>query len=120
MNLGYLPLDKKLFPDKFDYEFRCIDRGEDGMVLVPPMLDQPFAENAIRHGRALSVEFEMGGEDMLKCTITEDGAGQENAKNNLGVIPVDHHPHTTGITGIRPRLSYPPGTPSRFKIVYSG
>ena len=90
------------------------------MVLVPPMLDQPFAENAIRHGRALSVEFEMGGEDMLKCTITEDGAGKENAKNNLGVIPFDHRPHTTGITRIRPRLSYPPGTPSRFKIVYSG
>jgi tetratricopeptide (TPR) repeat protein len=45
----YVKLEKLRFSDKFDYEFIInVDEPED--IRVPPMLTQPFIENAIIHG----------------------------------------------------------------------
>ena len=123
---SYLRLEKMRFPDKFDYDIRCIDMEEDGMVELPPMLVQPCAENAIRHGFGtltrkghLSIVFEKGGENLLKCTITDNGIGRDKARNNLGALPSDDRPHSTGITGTRLRLFNSSGLPSKYKIVYT-
>jgi len=123
---SYLRLEKMRFPDKFDYDIRCIEMEEDGIVQLPPMLVQPCVENAIRHGFGplmrkghLSIVFEKGGEDLLKCTITDNGIGRDKARNYRGALPTDDRPHSTGITGTRLRLFNSPGLPSRYKIVYT-
>lgn len=45
----YVKLEKLRFSDKFDYEF-SIDIEDPEDIMVPPMLAQPFIENAILHG----------------------------------------------------------------------
>ena len=56
-----------------------------GNVFVPPMLLQPFAENAIWHGLMhkeehghLDIELSVD-KKTLTCTITDDGVGRKKA-----------------------------------------
>ena len=123
---SYLRLEKMRFPDKFEYDIRSIGLEGAGIVLLPPMLVQPYAENAIRHGFGtliakgyLSIVFEKGGEDMLKCTITDNGIGREKARNHAVISPADDRPHSTGITGTRLRLFNNSESPARYRIVYT-
>ena len=56
------------------------------MFFVPPLLFQPFAENAIWHGLMhkdgnghLDIELRVD-KKMLTCTITDDGVGRSKAE----------------------------------------
>ncbi|HFA49286.1 MAG TPA: hypothetical protein ENJ95_09740 [Bacteroidetes bacterium] len=68
LNQLYLKLEHFRFRDKFEYQFKnnAKDKGSD--LEVPPMLIQPFIENAVWHG--LRYKNEMGH---LEVTINEDG-----------------------------------------------
>jgi LytS/YehU family sensor histidine kinase len=46
----YLSLEHSRFEEKFDYRFEVDDSVNTDSYLVPPMLIQPFIENAIWHG----------------------------------------------------------------------
>lgn len=79
----YLILEKLRFKDAFNYK---IIAPEDVDIQIPPMLIQPFIENSLVHGllhkqgaKVLSVEFELE-EDVLVCTITDNGIGRKEAK----------------------------------------
>jgi hypothetical protein len=78
----YLTLEKLRFKADFDYSIETNDIAD---VLVPPMLIQPFVENALVHGllhkegdRRLSIKFEL--HTHLTCTIEDNGVGRERAK----------------------------------------
>jgi len=78
----YLELEQLRFPDKFKYNIDKINVEE---IEVPPMLVQPFIENAIKHGllhktgeKQLSVIFEQT--DVLICTIIDNGVGRAKAR----------------------------------------
>ncbi|WP_299526730.1 AAA family ATPase [Winogradskyella sp.] len=81
----YLLLEKIRFNNNFDYSItETIDNLHD--TLIPPMLLQPFIENAVIHG--LSKLKERKGklkvnldevEDRIVCTIEDNGIGRENA-----------------------------------------
>lgn len=78
----YLSLEKLRFKDSLEYKIE-FDDVED--VLVPPMLVQPFIENALVHGllhkeglKKLSVVFKLG--ETLICEITDNGIGREKAR----------------------------------------
>lgn len=81
----YLGLEHFRFSDKFDYSFEVDEEiPVDGME-IPPMLIQPYIENAIWHGLRykeekgfLRVEMLMEG-DMLKVEIEDDGIGREKS-----------------------------------------
>jgi hypothetical protein len=47
---NYLALQKVRFPDKFDYIIDIDPDLDTENVMIPPMLAQPFIENAIEHG----------------------------------------------------------------------
>ncbi len=47
---NYIELEKMRLSGKFDYEIRVDESIETEFVNVPPMLVQPFVENAIKHG----------------------------------------------------------------------
>ncbi|HYD22780.1 MAG TPA: two-component regulator propeller domain-containing protein, partial [Flavipsychrobacter sp.] len=83
----YLSLEKLRFDDKFEYELRVDPEIMKGEILIPSMLVQPFAENAINHGLVhktlkgkLTIHFTQPIASLLKCTIDDDGVGRETAK----------------------------------------
>jgi LytS/YehU family sensor histidine kinase len=77
----YLELEKLRFKADFEYSINCEFDG----VKVPPMLVQPFVENAIKHGllhkkglKKLSIVFIKT--DILKCIVTDNGIGREKSQ----------------------------------------
>jgi LytS/YehU family sensor histidine kinase len=74
---------------RFDHQFKykiTVDEDLDAdMIKVPPLLIQPYAENAIWHGLMhkqekghLEIEFSQG-DGLLLCKITDDGIGRKKA-----------------------------------------
>jgi len=79
----YLELEKERFTGKFDYELPAAAGFED--VRLPPMILQPFVENAIWHGLRyreeegqLTVAIERSA-DKVTVTITDNGIGRSRS-----------------------------------------
>ena len=81
----YLYMEKLRFTNNFQYKINCDDSVDALSIFIPPMLLQPFAENAIWHGL---MQKEGDGEllidlhreeNILHCTITDNGVGREKA-----------------------------------------
>jgi len=77
---NYLELEQLRFHDKFDFRIQSSTNVEFNMGL-PPLLIQPFVENAILHGVVpkegtgmIVVDFDVEN-DQLVCTIWDDGIG---------------------------------------------
>lgn len=78
---GYLDLEQLQMTDTFSYSITLEDTIVAEDIMLPPMLLQPFVENAVKHGVAhmgskgiitLSFGVKSG---MLECTITDNGPG---------------------------------------------
>lgn len=83
----YLSLEKLRFDDKFDYVIKVESGLKRNEILIPSMLIQPFAENAINHGLVhktskgkLLISFTRPAGHLLKCTIDDDGVGRDEAR----------------------------------------
>ena len=81
----YLDLERLRFKNSFNYSIRFINEIELSTVCIPPMLMQPFVENAIWHGLMhkqgtgyLDITFSTE-EKILTCIITDDGIGRNKA-----------------------------------------
>jgi len=77
---NYLELEQLRFNRIFEFSITKDSAIEDDMAL-PPLLLQPFIENAIIHGLVpkkqagtISIDFSLSGDKMV-CTITDDGIG---------------------------------------------
>lgn len=77
---NYLELEQLRFNKKFEFAITSGLEIEDDMAL-PPLLIQPFVENAILHGMVpkegnglIEVNFDIQ-DNKLVCTITDDGIG---------------------------------------------
>lgn len=76
---SYLDLEKMRMNHLFSWRLTLSDHMKWNAVHVPPLLMQPLAENAIWHGMAnrpqglISIHLEIT-EDMLKCTIEDNGS----------------------------------------------
>lgn len=93
----YLELEQMRFEEKFDYEI-IIDKSVDtDYDIMPPLLMQPYVENAILHG--LNPKPERGKltirlnseNNFLICTITDNGIGRERASEIHRTMPVKNH-----------------------------
>jgi hypothetical protein len=78
----YLTLEKLRFKKNLEYKI-TIDNEAD--IMIPPLLIQPFIENALVHGllhkegnRRLSIHFHNA--DPLICIVEDNGIGREKAK----------------------------------------
>ncbi len=123
---SYLRMEKLRFPDKFDYDILSINKEKEAFVMIPPMLIQPFVENAIRHGFKnlerkghISIAFDEIGPDLLKCSITDNGCGRAITTGEEIVIIDADRPHSTSITHSRIRMFNPPGSAQKYKLVYT-
>jgi two-component sensor histidine kinase len=80
----YLELEKLRFGDKFNYSMEKAD-GLCGKELVPKMVLQTFAENAVKHGLMpreevgfLSIKVELEN-DYIKLSIEDNGIGRKKS-----------------------------------------
>lgn len=78
----YLELECLRFENSIDLKLET--NGVDD-IEIPPLLIQPFIENAFKHGllhkkgqKKLTVKFEL--DQVLICTITDNGIGREASK----------------------------------------
>jgi len=83
----YIEMEALRFDKKFTYEIQVARNLGTDTVEVPPLIIQPYVENAIWHGLLhkennghLSVRVSMAGESMLQCIIEDNGIGREKAK----------------------------------------
>lgn len=84
----YLETQKLRFGDRFEYEVSVNDQLLQEETVIPPMITQPFIENAIEHGQLHTID---GGfihvrftkdEEMLHVMIEDNGIGRKGSKNN--------------------------------------
>jgi len=82
---NYLELEQLRFNQVFDFTIVKSDEIEDDTA-IPPLLLQPFVENAIIHGLMpkkeqgrIDVTFAIDG-DNLVCTITDNGIGIDKSR----------------------------------------
>jgi len=103
----YLNLELMRFDKKFTVEFRLPDNLNPQYILIPPMVVQPFVENAIRHGLLhksdgqglLLIEFVVQGDQQLKCIIEDNGVGRKRSKEiESWKNQTTHKPQSTRIT----------------------
>jgi ligand-binding sensor domain-containing protein/anti-sigma regulatory factor (Ser/Thr protein kinase) len=82
----YLSLEKLRFGNEFSYEITVSKNIDSYKIGIPPLIVQPFAENAVKHGllhkkgeKKLTIEFELENNSLI-CKITDNGIGRNRAQ----------------------------------------
>jgi tetratricopeptide (TPR) repeat protein len=98
----YLDLQSLRFEYKFDYTIKLDEAIDAQSVKVPPMLAQPFIENAIEHGLRLkqddgliSIKYHKENTHLV-FTVEDNGIGREKARELE--ISKQHKSMATSIT----------------------
>lgn len=84
---NYLLIEKFCNGDRFDYSVSVDEKIEKDYVKIPPMLLQPFVENAIKHGLKyidgkrglIEINFTEKN-NVLECSVTDNGIGRAKAE----------------------------------------
>ena len=93
----YLELEKMRFEEKFDYELIVDATVDVDYDIMPPLLMQPYVENAILHG--LNPKPSKGQliirlhseNNFLICSIVDNGIGRAKASEIRRTMPVKKH-----------------------------
>ncbi|MEL6589168.1 MAG: histidine kinase, partial [Bacteroidota bacterium] len=104
----YLGIEQFSRDQSFNYTIEVSGDMDPEEVMIPPLLVQPFVENAIIHGVAhrtetgqIDLEFKRKGE-FLECHITDNGIGREKART---IRSQQSHTHkSTGLEVTQERL----------------
>jgi LytS/YehU family sensor histidine kinase len=82
----YIEMEALRFDKKFSYHFDIADNINADSIEVPPLIIQPYVENAIWHGLLhkenggmLIIRVKMINESMLQCEVEDNGIGREKA-----------------------------------------
>ncbi len=93
----YLELEQMRFEDKFEYTFVVDENVDLDYDIMPPMLLQPYVENAILHGLTprkdkglLTITIKNEGH-FIVCTITDNGIGRKRAAEIKRTMPGSKH-----------------------------
>ena len=83
----YMQMESLRFKNKFSYSIDIDEKVDANSIVIPPMLIQPYVENAIWHGLMHKTNGEEGkvniniskkNED-LQCVIEDNGIGRQQA-----------------------------------------
>jgi len=81
----YMDLEQLRFENKFEYQINFDKNIDEEFIEIPPMIVQPYIENAIIHGLIhkktkgkILLDFKLDG-DKIICTIEDNGIGREKA-----------------------------------------
>jgi LytS/YehU family sensor histidine kinase len=110
----YLELEAVRFDHRFEFQISIATEIDTTVIMVPPLLIQPFVENAIWHGlmnkkcdRHLSIELYYENEEVLCCKITDNGIGRGKSSELQLKSPSPHKSMGLSITEERIKLLQP-------------
>lgn len=94
----YMQMEALRFKDKFQYEIKVADDIDTASIVIPPMLIQPYVENAIWHGLMHKKDGTVGKveiilskqEHSLVCVIQDNGIGRDKATEIKANKPGNH------------------------------
>lgn len=123
----YLDLETLRFDDSFSYTIEVDESLTQEDVLLPSLMVQPFAENAIWHGlmpreddKKLDIRFNNHHDEYLTCIIEDNGIGRKEAAA-IRQKKISSRVHESkGIRIIEERLSLlqrKTGKPARVDII---
>ena len=100
----YMQMEQIRFENKFSFKIIADPAIDMDTIEVPPLIIQPFVENAILHGLLpsdnpglLQVSINKG-QNKIICSIEDNGVGRENAKLNKKQDVVKRESHGMDIT----------------------
>lgn len=103
----YLDMEKLRVGDKFDYQIKVEDEVETEFVEIPPMLIQPYVENAIWHGLMhkeekgkISININQQGNSLI-IKIEDNGIGRQKAAEIKSKTGTSHKSFGMKITAER-------------------
>lgn len=83
----YVQLEHARFKDKFDYQINIAPQVDLETYAIPPMLIQPYVENAVWHGLRykkekgnLTIDMANYKDNQLAISITDDGIGRKRSQ----------------------------------------
>ncbi len=83
----YVKLEHFRFKNKFEYSITIDENLKVNEFVIPPMLLQPYVENAVWHGLRykkekgnLKINFKQLDAEKVMITITDDGIGRKKSK----------------------------------------
>ncbi len=103
----YIDLESSRFEHRFEYYFKIAEGLKLEKLKIPPLIIQPYVENAIWHGL---MQKEDNGkvtisisivDDSLNIVIEDDGIGREKAKELKSKTALKRQSMGMGITGDR-------------------
>ncbi|MDX1350137.1 MAG: two-component regulator propeller domain-containing protein [Putridiphycobacter sp.] len=107
---NYIQLEKLTGSLDFDYVVSIDDSIDTNEPILPPLLVQPFIENAIIHGfkgikykGVIQLSFDIESDTYIVCTISDNGIGRENASKQSS--QKDQYHKSTALQVVQERLS---------------
>lgn len=108
----YLKLELMRFDNKFQVDIQVSDGINPQTFELPPMIVQPYVENAIRHGLnhkkdgqgVLTIAFRIENDQFLRCIVEDNGVGRKKSKEIESWKKHTHQPQSTRITQDRIEL----------------
>jgi len=106
----YTKLEHFRFKDKFDYTISVSENVNISEFQIPPMLLQPYIENAVWHGLRykkqkgiLEITIEQESNNEITIIIADDGIGREKSK----ALKTQHQQkqNSKGMGNIKKRVS---------------
>ncbi len=83
----YIEIERTCRSLDFEFTFEVAAGIDPVEIMIPPMLIQPFVENAIIHGLKkkengeLQIKLNLLQEEVLKCEVIDNGIGYETSKS---------------------------------------
>jgi LytS/YehU family sensor histidine kinase len=103
----YLNLEMDRFKGKLFFDIAIADEIDPEDIMVPPMLLQPYIENAIVHGIGnkegkgnIKINFTTS-DNCLQCEIVDDGIGREQARELKQLKVGSHESKGMSLTEVR-------------------
>jgi len=106
----YLKLEHSRFHDKFEYELYVDKTIDQGQFEIPPMLLQPYIENAVWHGLrykkekgSLKVSLTLKDSETIMIEISDNGIGRQQSK----ALKTEHQKkqQSKGMQNIKQRIA---------------
>jgi hypothetical protein len=104
---NYLELQKVRYAGKFDFSIEVDEQIDEENMMIPPMLAQPFIENAIEHGikhretpGRINIRFRLE-DSLIRFEVEDDGVGREKAQEIESSKDAKHRSMATSITSDR-------------------
>lgn len=106
---NYMDLEKLRYNDAFEYNIHLDSEIEEDFFAIPPMIIQPYLENAIIHGLLnkkekghIMIEIKLLG-NFIFCIIQDDGIGREASARLKMQSGINHK--STGMLITQERLN---------------